>query len=247
MFPELFRIGDIAVHTYGLMIAIGIILAMIVVKKECRRIGIDGDKVVDTLFWGIWAGIIGSRILYVLYFPEEFRNNFVEVFKVWKGGLVFHGGIIAAVPVVIYLLRKHKIEVIKATDAVALGIPLAHFFGRLGCFSAGCCYGEVCELPWAVRFTHPLTIAPKNIPLHPTQLYEAFLNLALFIILFVLRKRVKKSGGILGIYLIGYGSIRFFVELFRGDPRGIYMNLSSAQWISIAFIVGGIFFLIRKK
>lgn len=247
MFPELFRIGGLAIHTYGLMIAIGIILALVVVKKECQRLGVNGDKVVDILFWGIWAGIIGSRVFYILYFPEEFKNNFIEVFKIWKGGLVFHGGLIAAVPVVIYLFKKNNIPVTKTLDAVGLGIPLAHFFGRLGCFFAGCCYGEICYFPWAIRFTHPLTIAPKNLPLHPTQLYEAFLNLLLFIVLFSLRKKIKKTGMMFGIYLIGYGSIRFFVELFRGDPRGIYLNFSTAQWISFAFVIGGIFFLVKKR
>jgi len=247
MFPEIFKIGDFAVHTYGLMIAIGIILAMYVVKKEATRVGINGEKVVDILFWGIWAGIVGSRVFYVIYFPEEFKNNIIDVFKIWKGGLVFHGGLIAAVPIVIYLLKKNKFPVLKTLDAVSLGVPLAHFFGRLGCFSAGCCYGKVCDLPWAVRFTHPLTIAPPNIPIHPTQLYEAFLNLSLFIVLFIIRKKITRQGLLFGIYLVGYGSIRFFVEFFRGDPRSIYLNLSTAQWISIAFVVAGFILILKKK
>lgn len=251
MFPELFKIGDFALHTYGLMIAIGIILALYIVKKECERNKLNGDKIIDILFWGIWIGIIGSRIFYVLYFPDEFSDNFLEVFKVWKGGLVFHGGLITAVPVVLYLFKKNNIPLLKTLDIVSLGIPLAHFFGRLGCFSAGCCYGEVCDLPWAVTFTHSHTIAPPNLPLHPTQLYEAFLNLTLFIILFAMRKKVLETGIKFGYYLIGYGAIRFFVEFFRGDPRGVYLNLSTAQWISLGFIlVGGIIIfkrVLKKK
>lgn len=247
MFPELFKIGEFAVHTYGLLIAIGIIVAMYIVKRECNRLNIDGNKVVDILFWGIWAGIIGSRVFYVAYFPEEFRNNFIDVFKIWKGGLVFHGGLLAAVPLVVYLLRKNKIPVIKTLDAVALGVPLAHFFGRLGCFSAGCCYGQVCDLPWAVRFTHPLTIAPPNIPVHPTQLYEALLNLTLFFVLYFSRKKLFRQGLMFGSYLLGYGLIRFFVEIFRGDPRGVYLSLSTAQWISIAFVITGLIFIFKKK
>lgn len=246
MFPVLFKIRDFALHTYGLMIAIGIILALYVVKKECDRNKLNGDKIIDILFWGIWIGLIGSRIFYVLYFPDEYKDNFLKVFKVWEGGLVFHGGLITAVPMVLYLFKKNNIPLLKALDVVSLGIPLAHFFGRLGCFSAGCCYGSVCDLPWAVTFTHPHTIALPNLPLHPTQLYEAFLNLILFIILFATRKRVLKTGIKFGYYLIGYGTIRFFVEFFRGDPRGIHLNLSTAQWISLGFmLVGGI--IILKK
>ncbi len=247
MFPEIVKIYGFSIHTYGLLIAIGIIIALFIVKKECKRAGINGDKVVDILFWGIWAGIIGSRIFYVIYFPQEFKNDFFEVFKIWKGGLVFHGGLIAAVPLVIYLLIKNRIPVVKTLDVVALGIPIAHFFGRLGCFSAGCCYGEVCDLPWAVKFTHPQTIAPPNIPLHPTQLYEAFLNLFLFLFLFLTRKKKWKEGSVFGSYLLGYGLIRFSVEFFRGDPRGVYINLSTAQWISLVFAATGLFFIFRKK
>lgn len=247
MFPELFKIGGITLHTYGLFIAIGIILGLYVVKRDGERKGINGDKLVDILFWAIFAGIVGSRIFYVIYFPAEFKNNLLEIVKVWKGGLVFQGGALFGGIVLVYLLKKSHIPIVKALDSVALGVPLAHFFGRLGCFSAGCCYGAVCDLPWAVRFTHPKTLAPPHLPLHPTQLYEAFLNLILFLMLFAIKKRVKKEGSIFGFYLVGYGAIRFFVEFFRGDPRDIWLNLSTAQWISIFFIVLGLIFIFVRK
>ncbi|MCX7771141.1 MAG: prolipoprotein diacylglyceryl transferase [Proteobacteria bacterium] len=245
MYPEIFRIGDLAIHTYGLFIVVGIFAGFFVIKRECERINLDFRHVSDVLFWAIWAGLLGSRIFYVIYFPEEFISNPIEIVKIWKGGLVFHGGIIFAVPISIYLLKKFKLPIIKTIDTTSIAIPLAHFFGRLGCFFAGCCYGKVCELPWAVTFKHPKSIAPVNIPLHPTQLYESLANLFLFIILLSTRKKTDKNGLKTGIYLIGYGIIRFIVELFRGDYRQIYFSLSSAQWISVFFILIGAIIVIK--
>lgn len=243
MFPEIFKIGGLALHTYGFFIAVGIILALYLTKTECQRVGLNGEEIVDTLFWAIWVGIIGSRIFYVLYFPQEFIKDPLEFVKIWKGGLVFHGGLLFAVPFTLYFFKKKKIPILKTLDVVAIFIPMAHFFGRLGCFSAGCCYGKVCELPWAVTFNHPLTLAPKNIPLHPTQLYEALLNLLLFFFLFFTRKSFNKKGIKFSLYLVGYGAIRFFVEFYRGDLRGIYLSFSVAQWISLGFIFAGLFIM----
>lgn len=246
MFPEIFRIGDIAIHTYGLFIVIGIFAGFYVIKKECERLNLDFKHISDVLFWAIWAGLLGSRIFYVIYFPDEFVNNPLEIIKIWKGGLVFHGGVIFALPVAIFLLKKYKLPTIQTIDTTALAIPLAHFFGRLGCFSAGCCYGKVCELPWAVIFKNAKSIAPTNVPLHPTQLYESFSNLILFIILFTTRKKTDKEGLKTGIYLTGYGLIRFTVEFFRGDLRQIYLSLSTAQWISVFFASLGAIIIIKK-
>ncbi|MCX7990586.1 MAG: prolipoprotein diacylglyceryl transferase [Proteobacteria bacterium] len=252
MFPEIFRIGSLAVHTYGLFIAIGIILALYFIKIECKKSALDSQKIIDILFWAIWIGIIGSRVFYVIYFPDEFLKDPMEFFRIWKGGLVFHGGLLFAIPFVIFSFKKERIPILTCLDIIVVFIPLAHFFGRLGCFFAGCCYGKVCELPWAVKFTNPLTLAPKNIPLHPTQLYEAFSNLSLFFILFLLRKKIKVEGVLLSLYLIGYGIIRFFIEFLRGDLRDVYLGYSTAQWISIFFVITGIIlifymYIFRKR
>jgi phosphatidylglycerol:prolipoprotein diacylglycerol transferase len=246
MYPTLIRIGEIAFHTYGLLIVIGIFAGLYIIKLESLRIGLDFKHLSDTLFWAIWAGLIGSRIFYVLYFPNEFIQNPLEIIKIWKGGLVFHGGVVFALPITIYFLKKYKLPILKTFDTVAIAIPLAHFFGRLGCFFAGCCYGAVCELPWAVVFKNPESIAPTNVPLHPTQLYESIANLILFLILYITRKKTNKEGTSIGIYLIGYGIIRFVVEFFRGDLRQFYLSLSTAQWISFIFIFFGVMIIIKK-
>lgn len=247
MFPELIRIGGIALHTYGFFIVVGIFAGFYIIKIESNRLGLDYKHISDALFWAIWAGLIGSRIFYVIYFPEEFKNNPVDIIKIWKGGLVFHGGVIFALPVAIYLLKKFKLPILKTIDITASAVPLAHFFGRLGCFSAGCCYGKVCELPWAVTFKNPLSIAPTNVPLHPTQLYESFSNLLLFIIIFTTRKKTDKTGLKTGIYLAGYGMIRFNVEFFRGDLRQFYYYFSTAQWISLIFLLIGVIIVIKSS
>lgn len=246
MYPEIIKIGALSIHTYGFFIAVGIIISLYFIKIETNRKGLNGQKIVDILFWSIWIGILGSRIFYVFYFPDEFLRDPIEFFRLWKGGLVFHGGLIFGIPFVVFMLKKEKIPAFKSLDIIVTYVPLAHFFGRLGCFFAGCCYGKVCELPWAVVFKNPKTLAPKNVPLHPTQLYESFLNLFLFFLLFSLRNKNKKEGVVLSLYLIGYGIIRFFVEFFRGDFRAIHFGLSTAQWISIFLIISGSFLLIFK-
>lgn len=247
MFPEIFRIGPLAIHTYGLFIAFGVIISLYLVKVETNRVGLNSQRIVDILFWAIWVGIIGSRVFYFLYFPTDFLKDPFEFFRIWKGGLVFHGGLLFAIPFIIILFKREKIPILRTLDVVVIFVPLAHFFGRLGCFFAGCCYGKVCELPWAVIFRNPLTLAPKNIPLHPVQLYEAFLNFLLFFSLYLSRKKITKEGMMLALYLIGYGSIRFFTEFFRGDLRDIHGGFSTAQWISLAFIVTGAILITVKK
>ncbi|MBU0545336.1 MAG: prolipoprotein diacylglyceryl transferase [Proteobacteria bacterium] len=233
MFPVLLKIGPISIFTYGFFIAIGFLAGIFLATKEAKRLGADPEKIMDLCFYILIAAIFGSRLFYVVTSPEIFLKDPVEILKVWNGGLVFYGGFIAALITGIIYLRAKNIPVWKTADIMAPSVALAHFFGRIGCFFAGCCYGKYCDLPWAVTFNHTDSLAPTGIPLHPTQLYSALNNLAIFFLLWFFRKRKKYDGQIFWMYVLLYGITRPVIETFRADFRGDYIfgNLSVSQVI----------------
>lgn len=221
MYPILFKAGPITLYTYGLMIAIGILVAIGIARREGRWRGLNPDRLTDLAFYLVMAGIVGSRLLYVVTTPEMFINDPLEIFRIWNGGLVFYGAFIAAFLVGMGYVRVHRLPLWKTADSFAPAVAAAHVFGRLGCLFAGCCYGKVCDLPWAIRFIHPATLArPIGVDLHPTQLYSSLNNLAIFVILMALRRRMKFDGQLFWIYIILYGITRSIIETFRADFRG---------------------------
>jgi phosphatidylglycerol:prolipoprotein diacylglycerol transferase len=200
----------------------------------------------DLSFYIILSALIGSRLFYVFTSPEAFLANPLEVFKIWNGGLVFYGGFIfALITAMIYIQRK-KLNTWQVTDILAAVLPLGQFFGRLGCYSAGCCFGKICDLPWAVTFNNPMSLAPTGIPLHPTQIYHALGNLAVFVILWLYRTRKHYQGQIFAMYLVLEGGTRTYIETFRGDFRGSTLLgvLSISQVIGLSMVLLGIIMMI---
>lgn len=245
MYPRLFDIPipgtqvSLPINTYGLFIALGFLAAIYFIKKEAERIGENGERIMDLAFYLLLAAIVFSRLFYVFTFPAIFINDPFEVVRIWNGGLVFYGGFIGALITALVYLKIHDMPLWRTGDILAPGLALGHFLGRLGCFFAGCCYGKTCELPWAVRFTHPLSLVPdelKGVPLHPTQLYSAFNNLAIFLILLSIRKIKPFNGFVFWIYVLIYGVTRSLIELLRNDHRGgrFLGVLSVSQTIGLA-------------
>ena len=252
MYPVLLKIGPLTLHTYGFLLAVGCLAGMAVAFKEAARKGLDPEKVLDLCFYCLIAGIISARLFFVAFNWEFFSGDLVEIFRVWRGGLVFYGGFLGAALVYFWFVRRHRMPVWKTADLFALGVPLGHFFGRLGCFSAGCCYGKVCDLPWAVTFPNNGGLAPYGNPLHPTQLYEAAGLLILFAFLyFFLRKRTRFDGMLFSSYLFLYATMRFFIEFLRGDERGSYFLgvLSPSQTVAAGAVMAAVvlFFILRKR
>ncbi len=251
MFPILIEIGPFTIHTYGFFVALGLLAGIFLAGREARRLGLDADKIIDMCFYIVVAAIVGSRLLYVIQNPETFQGAPLEIFKIWKGGLVFYGGFAGALVVVLVYLRIHHLPLGKIADIAAVSIPLGHFFGRLGCLSAGCCHGKICEYPWAVTFSHPEALAPLQVPLHPTQVYEAVANLFIFLVLFLSRHRKRYHGQLFLIYVMLYGGIRAIIEIFRGDFRGtdLFGIFSVSQAAGILFALAALVLLIifRKK
>jgi phosphatidylglycerol:prolipoprotein diacylglycerol transferase len=236
MHPVLLQLGKVTVYTYGFLIAVGFIVGILLAKKEAARLGRDPEMIMDLSFYIIISAIVGSRLVYVLTSPEIFIHDPLEMFKIWNGGLVFYGGFIMSLITAIVYVKRKRLSLWETADIIAPAIAIGQFFGRLGCFSAGCCYGKICDLPWAVTFRHPDSLAPVGLPLHPTQLYHSFANLLIFFLLWSFRKKTKFQGQLFWIYVSVYGAVRSFLEIFRNDFRGhVFFNI-----FSVSQVIGGI-------
>jgi len=252
MHPILFQFKGVVVYTYGFFIALGFLVGITLAGYEGKRVGENPEKIMDLSFYLLVSAIVGSRLFYVVTRPDIFFSNPLEILKIWNGGLVFYGAFIFAAITAIVYLKKNKMALWKITDILAPSLVLAQVFGRIGCFFAGCCYGKECNLPWAVTFTNPNSLAPTNIMLHPSQLYHALGNLIIFGVLWLIRKRKGFDGQVFWIYVLLYGLIRAFLEIFRGDYRGQEVlgtfSISQAIGLSMAGLaVCMIIFLGRRE
>lgn len=252
MHPVLFKLGPLTIHTYGVLVASAFLAAIFLASRESSRKGIEAEKIMDLGLYVLAAAIVGSRLFEVAVNYRSYLADPVEIFKIWKGGLVFYGGFIGAVATGIWFLRRHNLPVWRVGDIAAPSIALGQAIGRLGCFEAGCCYGKPTDLPWAVTFTHPDTLAIMGVPVHPTQLYESIGTLLLFIALFAYRKRIAFDGQLFWLYVMGYSVLRFCLEFLRGDTvRGFVhvagFDVSTSQAVAIAAFLTAVTMLARLK
>ena len=249
MYPVLFHVGNFKIYAYGFFIALGFLVGFILAALNARKGGVPFERVVDLFFYSVLSAIIGSRLLFVLIDFDTYRGNLLRILKIWEGGLVFYGGLILAIVVSIGYMRWHRLPVWKLADLFSPPIALGLFFGRIGCFFAGCCYGKETSLPWGIIFTDPNSLARLNAPLHPTQLYEAAGGLAIFFFLNWKAKRKTFDGQIFWLFLFLYSVLRFFIEMVRGDPRGFaFQNLlSTSQGIGILLAITSFFMLFYSK
>ena len=249
MHPILFHIGNFKIYAYGFFIALGFVAGFILAALKARKEGVPFERVVDLFFYSVFSAIIGSRLLFVLINFNAYRGNLLKMFQIWEGGLVFYGGLIFAAGVSIGYMKWHRLPIWKWADLFSPPIALGLFFGRVGCLFAGCCYGKETSLPWGITFTNPNSLAQLNVPLHPTQLYEAVGGLAIFFFLIWKAKRKTFDGQIFWLFLFVYSVLRFFIEMVRGDPRGfIFLNLlSTSQGIGALLAIVSIFMLFYLK
>jgi phosphatidylglycerol:prolipoprotein diacylglycerol transferase len=251
MYPILFQVNGLTIHTYGLFIAAGFLLGLAIAMKEARREGMDPQMILDLGFYLIFSAIVGARLFYVLQNPLYYLNDPLEIIKVWHGGLVFYGGFFLALIVCIFYLKRHRLPLAKTCDLFAPSLAAGEFLGRLGCFFAGCCYGKETNLPWGVTFTNPESLARVGVPLHPTQIYSSLLALLTFFILLYLKRHKSFEGEIAWFYILLYSIARLVVEYFRGDQRGFIMDetISLAQGIALIMGILSAFmlFYLRKK
>lgn len=241
MHPLLFEIGRFPVYTYGVLLAAAYLSGLWLAVRRARARGLDGDKVMDLGIWIIAAALVGAKLLLLVVDFDYYSSNPRELLSMFRSGGVFYGGLIVAVAVAFWYMRRAKLPLWTTTDAFAPGIALGHVIGRLGCFMAGCCYGRPASAPWAVRFTNPLAAenvgTPLDVPLHPTQLYEAGAELLILVLLLATERRGRPfPGRTFWAYLLLYAVSRFVIEFYRGDPRGAIGMFSTSQVISLVLV-----------
>ena len=242
MYPILFRIGSFPVNTYGVFLALAFLCAIFVTVRLAARDGLPKEKIYDLCLWLLLSSLVGSKLL-MLFTEPEYRANPKLLFSLdfLRSGGVFYGGLIGALLTGFFLMRRWKLPWWKTADACAPGIALGNFFGRQGCFSAGCCWGKPTTLPWGVQFTeagHEITGVPTGVHLHPTQLYESFAMLVVFFFLLWLHKKKKFSGQVILAYAVIYAMVRFMIEFVRDDPRGDVLGLTTLTGLSTSQLIG---------
>ncbi|MFW6134375.1 MAG: prolipoprotein diacylglyceryl transferase [Elusimicrobiota bacterium] len=247
MYPEIFRIGGITIYSYGVMVALGIVLGYILLIKISKYRCISKDFINYLVTGTVIFGIIGARIGYVFISFNQFSDRILSIFMFWQGGLVFWGGFIGGGVWIIYSCIKWNLDILSVGDILAPGVALAHGVGRIGCFLAGCCYGIPTKI--GVSFTHPLSLCPDSIPRHPTQLYTSFFLLILSGVLYLkVKKKGNKTGAVFGLYLVLYSIFRILIEFLRGDYRGeTLLGFTATQWISVAGLILGFYLFLRKS
>lgn len=231
-------IGSGGIRWYALLILVGILLAMWVAVKETKRIGEDPDHVYNMVLWSLPCAIIGARLYYVLFSFQEYKNNLIEVFYIWEGGIAIYGGVLATLLVVMLYCRKHKLNLWKYLDIGAYGFLIGQCIGRWGNFFNAEAFGTETDLPWRM-FVNGQTV-------HPTFLYESLWIFLIFSLIWFTRKKRYFPGRAATLYMVGYGIGRFMIEGLRTDS--LYLgNLRISQLVSFSLVVLGIWFYGRKK
>lgn len=261
MLPVLLELGPVKIHTYGFLLALGVAFGLWFVYVQAKKQGLDANRLMDFSFYTIIVSLIGAKLVLLIGNFSYYVKYPGELFSLARSGGVFQGGLAMGVIFAIIYMRRHHIPLWKSSDLIAPALALGHAFGRIGCFAAGCCYGRECRLPWGVTFhneyANKITGLPLDKIMHPTQLYEAFLNLANFLILFAALKKKKFDGQIFSLYIINYSVIRYFTEFFRYHSENVYLFRSASPYLSVSYpqlfciislIFGlGLFFILKKR
>ncbi len=238
MYPRLFELGPLTVYSYGVLLAAAYLLGLQLAIHRAKARGLDQARILDLGIYIIIAALIGAKLLLLVTDFQTFRANPRELLNLAREGGVFYGGLILAVTVALWYIRRVGLPLWTTCDVFAPGIALGHVIGRFGCFFAGCCYGKPTTVPWAITFKDPFAAAnvgtPLNIPLHPTQLYEAAAEfLILLALLTTERKGRPYAGRTFWLYMLLYSISRFIIEFYRGDERGSVGMFSTSQFISL--------------
>lgn len=253
MFPKLINFGSFYLPTYGVLVATGFLVGLAVVAKLAKKAGLSHEKITNLAVYAALAGLLGAKLTMFLFDWEIYAKNPGELFSIatLQSAGVYQGGLLVAFLAAGLLIRAYKLPPLLTLDCFAPGLALGHAIGRLGCFAAGCCWGAVCERPWAVTFKNPdaheITGVPLDVPLHPTQLYESAAEFVIAYALWRLFQRRPNEGTVMGLYLVAYSTVRFFVEFLRFHQQALPFGgpFSNTQWISLAMALVGLAMLTR--
>jgi phosphatidylglycerol:prolipoprotein diacylglycerol transferase len=219
---------------------------------RARHAGVDAGRIMDLGIYLIIAALVGAKLMLVVVDFPYFLSHPREILSLFRAAGVFYGGLITAFVVALWLVRRYQLPMWTTADLFAPGIALGHVIGRFGCFLAGCCYGRPTSLPWGVTFTDPAAAengsTPLGMALHPTQLYDAGAELLILVVLLVTERKGRRfAGRTFWLYILLYAMSRFIVEIFRGDPRGALLGVSTSQFVSILAVPLAIAMLLRLR
>lgn len=247
--------GAITLHSYGLFLVLGFFLSVYLACVEAKRRGVDPNILLDMAMPLLLVSILCCRVLYFLIYPSQWQG-IGAFFQIWNGGLSFHGAFIGAVSVIAYFCWSRKISFFRLADIIVPGALAGYAIGRIGCLLNGCCYGHVCELPWAVQFSMEGNRALLTPPSHPAQAYSTLLSLFLFAILWKMRLNPRWNrfpGQLTLIFFAFYGFERFVVEIFRNGataPLAFGLQwLTTAQLVSVLAwpVIGALYFVLARR
>ena len=253
MFPKLISIGQFFLPTYGVLVALGFLAGLWITLRLAKRAGLPHEPITNLAIYCALAGLAGAKLFMILFDLDDYLRHPGTIFSfgTLQAAGVYQGGFLLAIVVAFWYMRRHKLPVLQTCDVFAPGIAAGHVLGRLGCFAAGCCFGVVCDRPWAITFhnpeAHDLVGVPLGIPLHPTQLYEALTELLIFGILYWHIRRPHAAGETFGLYLVLYSVARFAVEFFRFHEQALHFGLSLTQWISLATLLAGVWLMLSRR
>ena len=237
-----FQFGDFTIYWYGVLVAIGFLAGLWTATRRGLRDGLPGDRLADLGIWLMVGAIVGARLFFVIsYWREDFASKPIwEILMIRRGGLVFYGGLVGASLACFFFVRARRLPLWKVADALAPSIALGYMFGRIGCLMNGCCFGKPCSLPWALHYPNDHETWPQGV--HPTQLYESLMNLALYGVLAWLYRRKKFDGQVFAAYLVGFALLRTIGEMFRGDYAVRYIDgwATPGQLFSAVVLAAGL-------
>ncbi len=257
MYPVLFQFGGITVHSYGVLVAAGILLGLWLSRRRAAQMGLEADRVWSLGIYMILAGLAGAKLWYMAESAGYYLENPAQIFSVntLQAAGVFYGGFLGALITGVLYMRWAGLPALRVLDAYSAPVALGHAMGRLGCFSAGCCYGRMTDGPLGVTFHSEYAASvvgvPLGAPLHPTQLYEAAAEMVNFAVLVWLGTRpavAARPGRLFAAYLVIYGIIRGANEFFRGDPGRTMLpgGFSLMQAVSVGLILVGVTLWLRS-
>jgi phosphatidylglycerol:prolipoprotein diacylglycerol transferase len=256
MHPVLLRLGPLTIHTYGTLLAFGILFAMWLAQRRAPEAGLDSESVWNLGVYMVLAALMGAKVWLIFANWDYYRQNPGDIFSfsTLQAGGVWYGGLLTALVVALSYAWRAKLPFVRLGDVYAAPLALGHGLGRLGCFSAGCCYGRPTSVPWGVVFTDPyanqVVGTPLGIHLHPTQLYEAATEFIAVFILFRMGLGKRPPGQVFGTYIILYGLSRGTIEFFRGDPGRTMLfggAISVMQLVSVGLILAGAWLWLRPR
>lgn len=231
MYPEFLKIGNFVIYWYGVMVAMGVFVAIMLFQRQMRLAGYEERLISQTIFVAVLGGIVGGRFLHILVHNHYYFRHPLETLRIRNGGLAGQGAVIFGFLSLVWYFRAKKIRGLPIFDQMVLFVPIGEAIGRIGCFLNGCCYGKIARLPWAVKFPF---LAEK---VHPTQIYYSLSDLLIFVILYTFFKSKHRDGEILGWYFLLNGIQRYLIDNLRGDLLKGRFDFTATQLISVAIVI----------